>query len=292
MANKRICVQIDFNGPNPLVIRSNGTFDKRLSLLNLAKLLRGVDNGSQFRRPPGTTSVVVQDTLVQASGTITPAAVLAADTFSIGGQALTATQGRASGTVTAATVIAGNTFTINGQVFTAVNGAVVLGEATFDCSGTDAACATSIAAQVNAYGGAKVSGVIKAKAAAAVVTLYATQIGTFGNAFTLTSSGATLAVSGATLANGAALANNQFDFIGTNAETGTDMARAVNASTTAAVKQVAATVSAAGVVTVTSKTPGVAGNAIALASSNGARLAVSAATLTAGAAGAPTQWTF
>lgn len=300
MANRRICIQLDFNGPNPLIINSNGTFDKRTSLVNLARLIRGIDQGAQFRgasnptRPSGPPSVIVQQSVVNATGTVTAAAVAAADTVSAAGTAMTATQLRASGTATAATVLAGTTLTINGVVFTGVAGAVVLGEATFSVDTSDTAVATSIAAQVNAYASSgKIAGVIKAKSAAAVVTLYAAAIGTAGNGYTLASSdGTTLAVSAATLANGAAAANNQFDYIGTNTETAADLVRAIGVSTSAAWKALTAT-SALGVVTVRSKAPGVAGNAVLWVSSNGTRLAVSGSgTLTSGSAGAPTQWTF
>lgn len=291
MANRRISVTIDFNGPSPITGTNNS--DKRVSMVNVARLLRGADHGAQYR-PTQSTQVTVNQSVVQATGTITPAAVQAADTASVGGQALTATKGRATGTVTAATVLAGDTFTLNGQLFTGVAGAAVPGEATFSVDTGNNAVAADIVAQVNAYGGAKISGVVAAKAASAVVTFYAANEGTTGNAIALASSdGATLAVSGAALTGGAALTNNQFDYAGSNATTGASLARAITNSTTAAVKQVTAAASATtGVVTVTAKAPGAAGNAVALASSNGGRLAVSAATLTSGSQGASTVWSF
>lgn len=290
MANKRLTIQIDFDGPSPLIPKSTGViFDRRTSLTNIAKLIRGIDKGAQFRRALPST-IVVQESTVQATGTATPAAVVLNDTLTIGGTALTAKQLRASGTATAATVLAGTTITVNGQVFTGVAGAAVLGEATFSVDTSNTAVAASIAAQVNAYGGAKVKGVVEAKSAAAVVIIYSVMRGTVGNGYTLASSdGTTLAVSGATLANGAATANNQFDFIGTNTETAADIVRAIGASTSAAIKAVSAT-SASNVVTITSKAPGVAGNAVTLV--GGARITASAATLTGGSAGAPIQWQF
>lgn len=302
MANKRICVQIDFNGPSPFIINSNGTFDKRTSLINLSRLIRGINHGSQARggvnpvAPNGPPAVVVQSSIVQASATATPASVILNDTLSIAGTALTAKQGRATATATAATVLEATTLTLNGTVFTAVNGAVVLGEATFDCSGSNTACATSLAAQVNAYGGSGVSGVIGARSAAAVVTFYAKAQGVAGNGYTLTSSdGSTLAVTGSGfLANGAALTNNQFDFAGTDITTGADIVRCIGASTTTAIKSVTAQyATSTGVVTVTAKAPGVAGNAVTFTSSNGSRLAVTGSGfLASGSAGAPTLWTF
>ncbi len=293
MANKRISVQIDFNGPSPFIIKSNGTFDKRTSLINLARLIRGVDHGSQFR-PLGPTTVVVQQNLVQASATATPASVAAADTLSIGGTALTATQLRASGTLTFATAIAGDTVVINGVTFTAVNGAVVLGEATFDIRTSDTLAAASLAAQVAAYADSRLTGVIGIRSAAAVATVYAKALGTAGNAITLATTGGTITRSAATLANGAAPTNNQFDPTGTNVETGAEIVRAIRASTSTAIKAVTATASATtGVVTVTAKAPGVSGNAVTFTSSNGTRLAVTGSGfLASGSAGAPTEWKF
>lgn len=289
-STRRIDVQIEFNGPSPFVINANGTFDKRLSLINLARLIRNTDHGGQYR-PQKATTVVAIPSLTQATGTVTPTGVAAADTVTIAGAALTATQKRATGTVTLATVVAGNTVTIAGQLFTAVSGAVVPGAATFDISGGNTTGATSLAAQVNAYGPLK--GVVQATSAAAIVTLAAANVGVTGNSYALASSGGTLTLSGATLTGGAAASNNTFDPLGTNAQTGALLQKAIAASTTAALKALNATVTTAGVVTVAAKVPGAAGNAITLVSSNGTRLPVSGAgTLTGGVTGTPTQWTF
>jgi hypothetical protein len=289
MANKRLCIQLDFQGPSPLIIKSNGTFDKRTSLLNLARLIRGINMGAVIR-PTRASALVVQSSIVQATGTLTPAAVAVNDTATIGGTALTAKQLRASGTATMASVLAADTVTVNGSVFTAVTGAA--GANQFDRTpGTDTTTATNLAAAVNNSVDPKIKGVIKAKSAAAVVTFYFLQRGTVGNATTLASSnGGRLAVSGATFAGGAATAANQFDQVGSDAETGADLARAGNASVSANIAQCTYTAASNGVVTVTSKQPGLAGNTITLV--GGARITASAATLTGGSAGAPTQWSF
>lgn len=281
-----IDVQINFEGKSPIVAG-----DRRLSMLNLAQLLGALNHGSRYKQ--GNSYVQVQSSVVAATGTVTAAAVQVADTVSIGGQALTAAQRRAAGTVTCATAIAGNTFTINGQVFTGVAGAATLGEATFSIDTGNNETAASIVTQVLAFGGSKVKGIVAAKAAAAVVTFYAVNQGTSGNAITLASSdGATLAVSAATLANGSAIANNTFDMAGSNDTTAAAIAAAVLASTTAAVQQFTAA-SASAVCTFTSKVGGIAGNGLALISSNGTRLAVSGAgTFTGGSAGATTRWQF
>lgn len=289
MANKRICIQLDYDGPSPLT--GTGPNDKRTTLINLARLIRSFNHGSQFRQA-NPSKLVYQQTLVQASATCTPSSVQAADHLDIGGTALTATQLRAKGTLTFASAIAGDTVVINGVTFTAVNGAVVLGEATFDIRTSDTAAAASLAAQVAAYADPRLSGVVGIKSAAAVATVYAKAIGTAGNGITLNTTGGTITKSGATLSGGAAAANNQFDYIGTNAETGADLKRAINASTTAAVKQTSATVTAAGVVTVTAKTPGVAGNAITFTSNNARLTVTGSGFLASGSAGAPTEWTF
>lgn len=289
MSQTLITLQLAFNGKSPIVAG-----DKRTTALNAAQLIYALAHGSRYRGPGEASPYLQYQTgVVQASGTVTPAAVQSGDTVSIGGQALTAAQKRATGTLTAASVTAGDTCVINGVTFTAVDGAVVLGEATFDCSGTDTQCAASLAAQVNGYASPLLSGLVAARSAAAVCTIYAVEQGTGGNAITLVGTAVRLAASGATLANGAALSNNTFDFAGSNATTGAALAAAIEASTTAAVKKVNAVAAANGVVTVTAKEGGTAGNGIAFVSSDGTRLAVSGSgTLENGAADAPLKFTY
>lgn len=291
MAAKIIDVQLKISGglPQPVV-----TGDRRLTLLNLCETIRGMNHGGLYNQ--GDNYLQVQTGVVAASATATCAAVAANDTVTIAGTALTATQKRATGTITCATAIAGNTITINGVLFTGAAGAVTPGAATFSIDTGDAETAASIIAQVNAYVDPRLSGIVAARATVgntAIVTLYAVTQGTAGNSITLASSGATLAVSGAVLANGAALSNNTFDWAATDALTGDALAAAINASTTAAVQQVTASSNGAGVVTVTSKMGGVAGNTITFVSSNGTRLAVTGSGfLASGAASAVTRWTF
>jgi hypothetical protein len=294
MADKYIGIQLRFSGavPNPIISSASNRGTKRLTLMNLVKLIWGLVHGGVYKLQGGST-VMVQDTLVQASATATPAAVALNDTLSIAGTALTATQGRATGTVTFASAQAADTITANGVVFTAVSGAVTPGEATFDGSGTDTQAAASFAAQLNAYVDNALVGLMAARSAAAVATLYAANIGTSGNALTLaTSNNTRLAKSGTTLANGAALTNNQFDFAGSNVTTGASIADAINNSTTAAVQRATASANTStGVVTVTAKVAGPAGNAITFTSSNGTRLAVTGSGfLASGTAGEPVYW--
>lgn len=294
MANSIINLQLSI--PSSIkspVVSGSDRGARRLTFLNLAKLIWNSVSG-RLNGLSGTESYLqVQQSVVCASATATPAAVQNADTVTIAGTALTATQRRASGTITFAASTAADTITLNGVVFTAVNGAVTPGEATFDVSGNDTADAASFVSQLAAYSDARINGIVASKSSAAVVTVYAVTQGTAGNAITLASSNGTrLAVSGATLANGAAIANNTFDFAGSNVTTGQALAAAINASTTAAVQQTVATASSStGVVTVTSKMGGVAGNTIAFVSSNGTRLAVTGSGfLASGAQGAATRF--
>lgn len=294
MADQTFNVQVKMSGgvATPIV-----TGDRRLTLRNIARLLNGIDSGGVYKL--GSATVQVNSSMVAASATCTPASPAVDDTVSIAGTALTAKQGRATGTVTPGTSgnvpVEGDTITVNGVLFTAVNGAVTLGDPTFDVSGNTAAQCTSIAAQVNAYASPLLSGLVGARASATVVTFYAVAIGTSGNSLTLaTSNNTRLAKSGTTFANGAALTNNQFDCKGTDVTTGASLASAINNSTTAAVQQTTASANTStGVVTVTAKLAGVGGNAITFTSSSNTTLAVTGSGfLASGSQGASTVWTF
>ncbi len=295
MANNILAVQIAYPAGNKSPIVGGSTpnaANQRLSFYNIGRLLLGMLVGVKFRL--GAAYLQYQSGVVAASATATCATVTTGQTVTIAGTALTAAQKRASATATCATVLANTTITVNGQVFTGTAGAVTLGDPTFSIDTGNTETATSLAAQINAYGGSKVSGIVKAKSASAVVTIYAVTQGTAGNAITLTSSdGGTLAVTGSgVLANGAALTNNTFDFVGTNATTADALAAAINASTTAAIKQVTALSDGVSVVTITSKVGGIAGNGITLTSSDGATLAVTGSGfLASGAADAAVRLT-
>lgn len=275
MANTLLTLQISYPPSNKSPIvggTSPNSGNQRLSFFNVCRFIMGMLTG--VKSGLGASYLQYQTGVVAASATATCAAVVNADSVTIGGQAITAAQRRATGTLTCVSAIAGNTITINGVTFTGAAGAVVLGEATFSIDTSDTATATSITAQVNAYASPLLSGLLKAKSAAGVVTIYALTQGTAGNAITLATTGGTITRSAATLANGAAIANNTFDFAATNALTGDALAYAINNSTTAAIKQVTAVSDGAGVVTVTSKVGGIAGNGITFTSNNGTRLAV------------------
>lgn len=278
-------IQINFNGKSPLVAG-----DKRLTVLNLGRLMRALDHGAQIGQ--GNSYIQVQSSLVAASATATCAAVAANDTLSIGGQALTATVQRANATLTAASAISGTTFVLNGVTFTGVTGAAVPGTATFSVDTSDTACAASIAAQIIAYPGVTIAGRFRAKSAAAVVTIFANTVGTWANGTTLVGTATVLVASASTLTGGLAVTINTFDPTGTNNDTAFAIAAAVIASPTAAVNQTTASAASA-VVTVTSKVAGLAGNTITFTSSNGTRLAVTGSGhLASGSASAPTRYSF
>lgn len=171
-----------------------------------------------------------------AYGTVVASAVDAADTVSLNGKALTATQHHATGTVTCSSVDVSDAVTINGVTFTAA-AAENIATGAFNQSGTDTACATSLVACINGSTDPLISGVVTASSALGVVTVRAVTAGTGGNSITLsTTDGTDLAVSDTTLANGAAVGAEEFDYVGTNTQTATAIALALNSSTDSALQ--------------------------------------------------------
>lgn len=107
----------------------------------------------------------------------------------------------ASGTVTCASVLAADTVTVAGQVFTAVNGGTPT-SVQFDMSGTDTATAANLAAALSAH--TTVGKYVKAANVLGVVTITAVSNGYLGNLVSLaTSNNTRLAKSGTALASGA-----------------------------------------------------------------------------------------
>lgn len=247
------------------------TTDSKQSVRNLINWLRARLGGNHF----GTDTVKVRTSGVYASAIVTAAAVQSGDTVTINGTALTATQHNATGTVTMTVsgIDVDDTVTVNGYAFTA-KASETLASGYFNIGGTDAQAATSLAACINASTDPLISGIVTASASSAVCTIRAVTAGTGGNSITLASSDAQAAVSASTLTNGATVANNQFDYVGTNTQTGTALAAAINASTTALVNKHVTAAASSGAVTVTATYPGHAGNAVTLATSNGTRLAI------------------
>ncbi len=230
----------------------------------------------------GANAVTIKTLGACATGTVTMLGVDVDDTVTINGTTLTAKQHKATGTLTAATAIAGTTCVVNGVTFTGVAGAVVTGDNQFSIDTGDTETATSLAAQINAH--LSLAGVVTATSATNVVTVRAVTGGTAGNAITLVGTVTVLEASAATLEDGAAVGNNEWDVSpgSTNTQVATDFVRMVNASSTALVSGHVRARSTATVVTLQAIVPGVAGNCITLASSDGTELAVTGARLTGG----------
>jgi len=115
----------------------------------------------------------------------------------------------ATGTVTLATALAADTVTINGLVYTAVAG-VKANNTQFSIDGTDTVDAADLADSINNDTRQGTLADVTATSSVAVVTLTSTAPGTRGNAVTLVSSnGSRLAVSGATFAGGVDNLNSQ-----------------------------------------------------------------------------------
>lgn len=101
------------------------------------------------------------------------------------GVADSATWTAASGTVAPAqaSITANDILYVGSVGFVATNGAVTVGQATFDLRTSTAAVCTSIAAQINGH--ASLTGVVSAEASATTVTITAKQKGAVGNHITL-----------------------------------------------------------------------------------------------------------
>lgn len=223
-------------------------------LLDFIRILRAVIGGGlSGRRRQGFRPNVVAG-LTLATGTVAPAAVAVADTFSVNGQALTAAEKRANCTVTCGTSIDdADTVTVNGLVLTAKTSPTLATH--FLITGVAATDAAALVACINAQTSALVAGIIEAvrPAANGVVNIYAITPGTAGNAYTIATSDAVdLAItndSSGSFAGGAAAANNAFDAMGNNARTAQALADAINDSTTSIVKDHAKASVRSGVVT-------------------------------------------
>lgn len=171
-----------------------------------------------------------------------------------------------------------------------LTGATAVAADEFDISGTTAQCCTSLTAAINQC--VLLQGIVTAWCSATVVTIRAVTAGTGGNSIGLESSDAQLAVSAAALANGATVANNQFDFGGTNEETATALAAAINASTSDLVEFHVTAEADEDEVLITAQVSGHAGNTVELASSNGSRLALTGVTNGKLIGGTETVYTF
>jgi hypothetical protein len=243
---------------NPFfAVFTNGR-DARTILLVLLRIIRAILGGGLSGRLANRPVVTVGTGL--ATGTVAPTGVQSADTFSVNGQALTATQQRARCTVTVASANVADTVTVGDGddtfVFTAVASGANPALGQWDQGGTDTADAASLVTAINTIAADPANilyGLVEAKSTAGAVDIYAVTPGTAGNAFTIaTSNGTRLAITNdnaGAFAGGAAVANNQFDFIGTNARTAQSLADALNVSTTSIVKDFVKASTRSGVVT-------------------------------------------
>lgn len=214
---------------------SGNTKSGRQALRKVIRHLEGVLGGSVQ-----ASHLVIEADGAQplaAQAVVTCASVADADTVTPGSQAVTAAQKRATGTITFGTSVDNNdTITINGVVFTAKDASPVAANLEFQNNATAATVAENFLVLLNATTNAGISGIVAGRRSGAVVTVYAVTQGTAGNSITLASSdGTDLAVSGATLANGAAVANNAFDWAGSDTTTASALAYAINNSSTAVV---------------------------------------------------------
>lgn len=214
--------------------------DARSILLALLRILKAVLSGGVSGRLASRPTVTAGVGL--AVGTVAPAAAAAADTLSVNGAALTATELRANCTVTVGTSVDNDdTVTVNGVVFTAKSADPGTDE--FLITGVAATDAAALVACINACVDPLVSGLIEAvrPAANGVVNIYAIAPGTAGNAYTIATSDAVdLAITNdnaGSFAGGAAIANDQFDPMGNNLRTAQGIADAINDSTTALINQ-------------------------------------------------------
>ncbi len=232
---------------------------------------------SAKQKGAGGNALTVKPGGVRANAIITAASVATSDTITVNGQAITGIVQRATATITPDAAVAGNTVTIGTTVFTAATGDIALnvsGSATFYVGANDADTCESLADQINGF--AAFSGILTATASSTVVTMRMVNAGIAYNAYPLASTATRLAKSGTTFTDGLAVANNQFDTsLGTtDAQTATDIARCINASTTSAIVNNCFATADGATVTVWSKHAGTIGNAITIATSDAGTLAI------------------
>lgn len=171
------------------------------SLVELQGLTLSVLAGAPANTTIALAAIRQEDTLVGAlnnnAGTITD---IKAN--------ITINSCQAAATVTCASVAAADTVTVGGVVFTAIaNGSTPSSYKQFSVGASDNACATNLAAAINAQQKSPaVNRTVTAVAATNVVTITADAEGTGGNAITLvTSNGTRLAATGSgNLAGGTA----------------------------------------------------------------------------------------
>ncbi len=222
----------------------------------------------------------------QATGTVVLASAVA-NTFS-------------TNTAQCTSVIATDTVTINGLLYTAVNG-VKSDDTEFSVDTGDTACAADLADSVNNDVRSGTIGDVSASPSTDTVTLTTDVLGVAGDATTLAETGGTITLGGATFSggvdadtvtfdgkvytavDGTKSDDTEFDISGSNNADATDLADSIDDDVRPGTSGLSVTATATtATVTIVETLGGTAGNALALASSSGTRLAVSAATLTGG----------
>ena len=208
-----------------------------------------------------------------------------------------------SATLTFTSVAAGSVISVNGVYFTAVSGTPVRANNEFQQGVTDTADAADFATAIGASTSAGIVSVVTATAAAGVVTLTSAQSGADTTAITVQTKGimasgtvtlASVAANDTVTLNGVVLTAktsapgaHQWLVGVTDTADAAALAALINSDASVGLKGYFRATSAAAVVTVYSLLPGLPGNTLSLASSNGGRLAVSGALLTGGAVA---QW--
>jgi hypothetical protein len=272
--------------------------NKERTVIDCRNALNSVAGGT--RVGPGVFQVSTG--IVQASATATCAAVVANDTITINGTALTAKKQRATQTLTGVTVVANDTVTINTVVFTAK--AAITDPATQFLTkaaapgGTDAASMADLARAINVNPNPLVHNKVTATSLSNVVTVRAIDAGNAANSIGVSATGGTVTAGATTLLGGIAVANNEFECgtTSTNTQVAEDMVRAITNSTTANVSKCVTATNTLGVVTVTAHPNtfvGIAGNRLTFVSSNGTRLAVTGSGfLASGTSDTSSSWNF
>lgn len=230
----RATVTVDVpRGANPFM--SHATASKRSRVREFMAILKGVVDGSS------SNSVIYRPTvragLVPAWGTGVLATIAAADTVTIGGQALTCTKQNATGTIQiGASIDVDDSVDINGVTFTG-KAAESISAAQFKCDGTATAAATSLAACINGSTSALIKNIVWATSSADTVTVRAHLRGIAGNVIPTVASDGDITCAAATLTAGAAWVVNQFDPSGNNAIAGRNLCEAINKTTTAIISK-------------------------------------------------------
>ena len=225
-----------------------------------------------------------------AKGTVTVAGTQSGDTVTIGAVTLMAgnSQGpggldfdvsvvQASATVTVASVQAGNRIQVAGKLFEASGSQTASGLDFDEGAGSDILVATSLVAAINDAGNGvnPFATADNAGGTSAVITVTAVDVGSAAD-IPLRTFASTMVTSAEDLAGG----------VGSDVEAATSLVAAINDAGNGLNSIVSAdnNEGTSAIVTLRAATPGTAGNSTGLTSSNGSRLATSAATLGNGVA--------